>query len=158
VDGAREFERLREVIAGVRQVRGEYGIPPGQVVPAFLVGAADLSPTIDRERAFITRHARADLKVADAPQGPAAHVVLRAGGKLILPLAGVIDIARERERRSAELAQLTKQLAALDARLANTGFVAKAPPAVVEAERRKAEEWRARREELDATVRSLGEI
>ena len=42
-DGSGEFERVREIIAGIRHIRGEYGIPPSQVIPAVLLGAADLA-------------------------------------------------------------------------------------------------------------------
>jgi valyl-tRNA synthetase len=48
-------------------------------------------------------------------------------------------------------------LAALDARLANEGFVAKAKPSIIEAERAKATEWRTRREQLAEKVRALSE-
>ena len=44
----------------------------------------------------------------------------------------------------ARCAPQAPELTALDGRLANEKFVAKAPPALVEAERAKAEEWRAR--------------
>jgi valyl-tRNA synthetase len=95
--------------------------------------------------------------VADAaPSGAAAHVVLRGGGEVVLPLGGLVDVAKERERVGTELAQLQKQLAALEGRLANAGFVSKAPPPVVEAERAKAAEWRARAEQLAAKIAALG--
>ena len=157
LDSAGEFERLREVIAAVRQIRGEYNVPPADIIPATLINADDLAPTLERERAFVTRIARANITTArDAPSGPAAHVVLRAGGELILPLGGLVDVARERQRVATELAQLGKQLSALEGRLANTGFVAKAPPDVVAKERQKAEEWRSRRDQLAAKLKALG--
>jgi valyl-tRNA synthetase len=155
---AREFERLQEIVASIRQIRGDYNLPPSQITPAILVGSDDLAPAIERESAFVMRMARSTITVeAAAPEGPAAHVMLRGGGELVLPLAGIVDVARERERVAAELAQLEKQLAALEGRLANPGFVAKAPPAVIDAERQKAAEWRARREQLSAKLRALGD-
>jgi valyl-tRNA synthetase len=153
---AREFERLQEVIEYIRQIRGEYGIPPSQFTPAFLRNAADLEPALHREQAFIARISRANVSTAtDGVKG--AHVLLRDGGELILPLAGFVDVAREREKTSAELEQLGKQLTALQGRLSNAGFVAKAPPNVVEAERAKAAEWATRVERLTAKLRALDE-
>ena len=135
-------------------------MPPAQIIPGTLVGVDDLAPTLERERAFVTRMARAELSVAKTgqtgPSGAAAHVLLRGGGELVLPLAGIVDVARERERVSTELAQLEKQLTALEGRLANAGFIAKAKPDVVAAERKKADEWRARRDQLSAKLRALG--
>jgi valyl-tRNA synthetase len=153
---AREFERLQEVVASIRQIRGEYNVPPSQITPAFLRGADDLRATLEREQAFVTRISRANVSIAsDGVKG--AHVVLRGGGELILPLTGIVDVARELERIRGELAQLEKQLGALEGRLANQGFVAKAPPAIIEAERAKAAEWRSRRDQFTEKIRALGD-
>ncbi len=153
------FERVREVVMGIRQIRGEYNVAPGQMVPAYVVGRPDVAEGLAREAAVIARLARAQLAVsADAPGGAAAHVVLRGGGEIVLPLGGLVDLARERQRVTTEMEQLTRQLAALDARLANAGFVAKAPASVVEAERAKAADWRARVGQLAAKLDALAAL
>jgi len=121
-----------------------------------LVGAADIAPLLERDGAIVARLARTELQLADtAPEGAAAHVVLRAGGELVLPLGGLVDVARERQRVGTELEQLRKQLAALEGRLANPGFVNKAPAAVIEGERAKAVEWRSRAEQLAEKLAAL---
>ena len=51
---------------------------------------------------------------------------------VLLPLAGVIDKAKESERLNKEKAKLEKEIASLSGRLSNEGFVAKAPANVVE--------------------------
>ncbi|MFP5356074.1 MAG: hypothetical protein ACLGIK_13155, partial [Gemmatimonadota bacterium] len=96
------------------------------------------------------------LSQADAaPAGAAAHQVLSDGTEIILPLAGAIDLEKECARLKGELEALEKQLAGLRARLQNENFVARAKPEVVEAERRKEQEWTTRREQLAAKVESL---
>ncbi|HKS05008.1 MAG TPA: valine--tRNA ligase, partial [Gemmatimonadaceae bacterium] len=71
VERAREFDRLREVVAGIRQIRGEYNVPPANMLNATIVGAPDLEPVIARERAFVTQLARTDITfAAAAPAGP----------------------------------------------------------------------------------------
>jgi len=154
-----EFERVREVVMGIRQIRGEYNVAPGQLVPAYFVGSPDTAASLGRDAAVLARLARTQLDATAAvPSGAAAHVVLRGGGEIVLPLGGLVDVARERQRISTELEQLSKQLTALDARLANAGFVAKAPAAVVEAERSKAEEWRGRITQLAAKLEGLAAL
>ena len=52
---------------------------------------------------------------------------LRARARSMLPLAGVIDVAKETERLNKEKANLEKTIAGIQGRLSNESFVAKAP-------------------------------
>jgi len=70
-------------------------------------------------------------------------------------LAGLVDLEKECARVSTELAQLEKQLGALQQRLANDSFVSRAKPEVVEAERAKLGDWATRREQLAGKKRTL---
>ena len=65
-----------------------------------------------------------------------------------LPLAGVIDMAAERTRLAREIAKVSAEIQKVDAKLANSSFVAKAPPEVVE-------ENRERRAAFEATLAKL---
>ena len=67
-----------------------------------------------------------------------------------LPLAGVIDFGAEKARLEKELEKTAKDIASIDGRLNNAGFVAKAPPAVIE-------ETKERREELDVKAGQVKE-
>ena len=69
---------------------------------------------------------------------------------LALPLEGVIDFAAERTRLSKELEKVSKDIAVIDGRLGNAGFVAKAPEDVLE-------ETRERKAALAAQRIKLGE-
>ena len=94
--------------------------------------------------------------VGDAVGDEAAALVLLAGGAtLAVPLAGLVDLEKECAKLRGELAQLEKQLGALEGRLANPGFVERAPSHVVDAERQKAVEWSARRDQLREKVGAL---
>jgi valyl-tRNA synthetase len=66
-----------------------------------------------------------------------------------------VDVQKECARLAGELGALEKQLGALRARLASDGFVTRARPDVVEAERQKEQEWSARREQLARKVAQL---
>jgi valyl-tRNA synthetase len=99
--------------------------------------------------------ARAQIGTGVAGTEAAAHSILSDGSEIIIPLAGVVDIKKECDKLRAELTQLEIQLESLSKRLQNQGFVSRAPAAVVEAERRKEEEWTRRREQLHRKVKSL---
>lgn len=150
------FETAREAVQAIRQIRAEYAVAPGVTVDAIIVSHesthAAQKPMLDT----IGSLARARVaQAALAPGGAAAHALLSGGIEVVVPLAGMIDLGKEKERLQSELAQLEKQLGLLEARLANAGFVAKAPAAVVEAERAKAADWRSRVEQLHQKLKAL---
>jgi valyl-tRNA synthetase len=154
--GATDFDIVREAIGAIRQLRADYAVPPGQPVTAHV--AAPAGGALDAlmgERALAARMARSDLSAAPPPAGAAAHAVLSGGIEIVLPLAGVVDVAKECARMTQELQGLERQLASLRGRLANERFTSKAPSEVVAAERAKEREWSARRDQLDAKVRTL---
>ena len=153
----REFELVRESVIAVRQLRAEYNVPPGRVVTGVLVGAtAEARAVLQQESALIGHLARARFSVADTPPaGTYAHALMSDGSHVIISLAGAVDLERECARLSNDLAQLEQQLAALDARLRNANFTQRAKPEVVEAERRKYQEWSVRREQLEGKVKAL---
>jgi len=156
--GATEFEGVRDAVSVVRQIRSDYNIPPGSVVEVRIVPApgSKFSATYESEADLIGRLARATVTVGVAEaEGAAAHAILLDRSQLVIPLAGVVDVARECERLRSELGELEQQLGLLQARLANENFVKRAPAAVVEGEREKAKEWTARRDALASKVAAL---
>jgi len=154
---AGEFELVRSAVSAIRQIRAEYGVTPGKLVDAVLVGRDDRAGAVlAEESALVGRLARATVATgAQAPHAAAAHALLPDGSEASVMLAGLVDLAKECARVSADLAQLEKQLGALEQRLANESFVSRARPDVVEAERRKLEEWSTRREQLTSKKRTL---
>ena len=74
---------------------------------------------------------------------------------MYIPLAGVTDVAAERARLEKELGKLAGLLKGLDAKLAQETFVAKAPPAVVERERQRREDYAANLSKLESRLRTL---
>jgi valyl-tRNA synthetase len=150
-----EFELVREAVNSIRQLRADYAIPPGDRIQATLESANGSDVAIfTEERDFIGRIARCDIAV-DSANVTGASILLSNGSRLRVPLEGVIDIAKECHKATAELEKLESQLNALNGRLGNPGFTDRAPAHVVEAERAKQVEWSARREALAQKVASL---
>jgi valyl-tRNA synthetase len=85
----------------------------------------------------------------------AVHVLLSDQSEIIVSLGGVVDLTKECGRLKTELEQLEIQLHSLSQRLRNEGFTSRAPASVVEAERKKEEDWRKRREHLTDKVKAL---
>ncbi|HEV7704109.1 MAG TPA: class I tRNA ligase family protein, partial [Gemmatimonadaceae bacterium] len=154
---APQFEIARAAVSAIRQIRAEYNVTPGKMVEAVVIGRdAAASAVLAEEGALIGRLARATIATSDAaPAGAAAHALLPDGSEVVVLLAGLVDLEKECARVSTELAQLEKQLGALEQRLGNESFTSRAKPEVVEAERTKLGEWTTRRAQLASKKRTL---
>ncbi len=149
------FDLVREAVSAVRQIRSDYAIPPGKSMEAVIQSSANAALFTDHAR-LIGQLSRASVKVGAAPAGAgAAHSVLADGSELIVPLGGLVDVSKECGKLRSELEQLEIQLHALSKRLRNEGFIGRAPASVVEAERKKEDEWIKRREQLADKVKAL---
>ena len=151
-----QFELIRDIVVALRQVRSEYNVPPSKSIEAFVVADASHRQLLDEEFSLVSRLARTALAFVEwAPDVAGKNVILKGGTQLIVPLGGLVDVEKECARLRAELASLEKQLGALEGRLANAGFVERAPAHVVDAERAKRDEWSARRDQLRTRIEAL---
>ena len=76
----------------------------------------------------------------------------------MVPLAGLIDVAAERQRLDKELEKLTKELKRIQGKLGNESFVAKAPAEVVAKEQHKAADIETALGTLNEQVAQLAEL
>ncbi len=93
--------------------------------------------------------------VDEAPDGLVGKV-LAAGAELYIALEGIVDLDAELARLEAELAAARSELSRAEGKLANASFVANAPEAVVDAERRKVTDWSAVITTLQAQIAEMG--
>ena len=149
------FDVVREAVTALRQVRSDYAIAPGKSLDAVIRSPRNEALFV-AHGGLVGRLARAAVRVGgiDGATG-AAHVLLTDGSEVIVPLGGLVDLSRECGKLRSELDQLEVQLHSLSQRLRNEGFTSRAPASVVEAERKKEEEWRRRREHLADKVKAL---
>ena len=88
------------------------------MIDAFVVAAPDVRQMLDDEFTLLSRLSKTALAfVESAPKGQGASVILPGGTELIVPLEGLVDVKKECARLKGELANLVKQLTALEARL-----------------------------------------
>ena len=137
------IEWLKGVVLAVRTIRGEMNIKPGQTLTLLLQGGG----SADRERlaateSLLKRMAKLERIewLGDGVEPPPAAMQLVGDLKLMVPLAGLIDVAAERARLDKEIARRQQELARIEGKLGNAGFVAKAPADVVAKERERAAE------------------
>jgi valyl-tRNA synthetase len=150
------------VILGVRQIRGEMDIAPSKRFDVLLenASAADLA-RLARTRHFIERLANLSglRPLADGETAPESAVALLGDLRILVPMAGLIDVAAEVARLEKRIAKIRQDLAKTEAKLGNASFVANAPPAVVEQERGRIADFTREVTGLEAQlqrVRALG--
>ena len=133
------FSLVQDIVRAIRNVRAEKDLKPSMKIPAALAVSGDRMQLLEAQRAVIASLAGLDMKqfiVGDEQIAKPvdALTLVVAGAQIHLPLAGMVD-------REAELARLTKELAALESQiqrlenLLGSDFASKAPAPVVEKER-----------------------
>ena len=157
---AGEMERVLELIRAIRNRRAEMNIAPSRKAAVFIeTRYADAFNSATAP--FFARLASASgIEVAES--FPADRVsadtcvqVVTPAATAYLPLSDLVDYEKERARLTAEIAKVSAEVERLDRKLSNQGFVAKAPAAVVDAERAK---LAAAREKLTATEAALANL
>jgi valyl-tRNA synthetase len=146
-----------DLITGLRSLRAETNVPAGAKVPALLIGADnETAIRLERYQAEIDRLARLDYSVV-AEEAPAGSVSFVLGEAIVaIPLAGVMDIGAEKARLGKEIARCTKEIDRVSRKLDNPGFVAKAPPEVIEEQRERRAGYEAERARYEAALARLG--
>ncbi|MGA7964926.1 MAG: valine--tRNA ligase [Gammaproteobacteria bacterium] len=132
---------LQHVIGGLRQLRSELSLAPGQRIPVDVYGANESTRArITRHSAaiaFLARTGKITLHAENVPDAVATSVVEEA--TLAVPLAGLVDTEAELARLDKTIARIETECERLNKKLGNEAFRAKAPPAVVAQEQAKLE-------------------
>ncbi|HJV04072.1 MAG TPA: class I tRNA ligase family protein, partial [Actinomycetota bacterium] len=128
-----------DVVTAIRTFRSVHGLPPGAELQARVRTDADRQAILGDLDEEIRRLARlGELELTEAPldASGAARLVVD-GAEVVIPLQGILDPAVECERIRKRLRDLKADADRARAKLANEGFLTKAPGDVVVAERRK---------------------
>ena len=139
-----QMNLIMEAVKGIRNMRAEMNVPPGRRSEVILqAGSEEVRSVLQQNEGYFRQLAAAEpvtLPVVGAEKPENAMATVVAGLEVYLPLKGLIDVEKETARLSKERESLTKELARITGKLGNEGFMAKAPAAVVEKERAKAQE------------------
>ena len=161
LDEAAEAEMgpIMEMVRAIRNARAEYEVDPSRAIEAIVVTGPKRELVVSHAD-ILTRLARVDaarLRIEEKlPQKPAKALALVVGEyEVFLPLAGLVDIDRERARLSTELQSTLQEMARAEKLLANQQFVSKAPSEVVDRERARLEDLSQRQAKLQERLKSL---
>jgi len=141
-----EVAALQETVTELRRFRATHRLAPSVRLRVVAVGGAlEAGVEAVRRLAGVEDWSAS----ATAPTGEPVGRVVLADGELYVRLTGLVDVEEERRRLRAEIERAASELERAGRKLANPGFVAKAAPALVQAERDKLAQWENSRTQLE---------
>ena len=156
-----DIEWVKQVIVGVRNIRGEMDISPSKPLSVLLrnAGSEDKRRLADTELLLSKMARLEDITVLpQGEKGPASATAIVGDMEVMIPMAGLIDKDAELARIGKALEKLQADMARTQGKLNNESFVSKAPPAVIEKEQAKLAEFQTQVDKLleqKQTIESL---
>ncbi len=156
-----ELQWITGFILGIRQIRGEMDIAPGKPLPVSIQDAsAEEQARIEQHRLYLQNIARLE-SLAILPAGsepPTSATALLGKMKILVPMAGLVDVDAERERLTKRRDKAAGDLQRVTGKLTNENFTSRAPEAVVAKEQARAAGLRVEIEQLDEQIAKLAEL
>ena len=150
-----EMERIMTAVRAIRNRRAEMNVPPSRKAKVYIATA--YKPAFEHGSVFMQRLASAsEVEVADSFELDGAVCIVTADAKIYIPMGELVDLAAEKARLNKELAAVEKDLSFVNGKLSNENFVAKAPAAVVEAQREQKTRYEEKIAMLKESIAKLG--
>lgn len=155
-----QMQAVMDLVRSVRNLRANMGVAPSKQCPVFVVPLAGEQASFEAGLVYVARPMGASevqVKTVEMlPQGCVSAVAEYATA--YLPMAELLDLEKEMARLQKELEAAQAECARIGGKLSNEGFVAKAPPSVVEEERNKLDRAKAQVGVLEARLQELKQL
>lgn len=154
----KEMAKLQGIVVAIRNMRAELGIPPGNKTRLILKPETkETLHSIEVNSNYITNLTKVGELILDSaakrPSGCKTAAIDDV--EAFLPLEGLIDLEGEREKLKREIARIKTLVEQANQKLMNRDFLERAPQEVIEREKSKVEEGRAKLEKLKGNLRNL---
>ena len=160
-EAERGMNAIMDSIKAIRNMRAEVNANPGKKIPAIMLVSEDLREVVANNDSYIKLLGGIDnleLRPLNGEKPENAMAAVVTGIEVYLPLASLIDVEKETQRLSKELAAMEKDLQRAGGKLNNAGFLAKAPEDVIAKERAKYEELSGKIEAVKKRMAYLAEL
>ena len=154
-----EIDAIKEAVRNIRNIRAEMNVAPSKKVHVFVVSEnEEVRNIFEHSKVFFKTLGHASevsVQTDKAGIGEDAVSVVIKDATIYMPLAELVDFAKEIERLEKEKAKLEKEVDRVVKKLANQGFVAKAPANVIEEEKAKEEKYKAMLAQVEERLAQL---
>ncbi len=153
----REMALLMQAVTAVRNIRGEMRLSPAQTLTVIVKAAPADEPRLRAHAGLIEALARAKVTVDPRAARPSASALGVVGAsEIYVELAGLVDLAAERQRLEKEIKRTADAIAFTRGKLARPDFTERAPAEIVDKEREKLAEHEALHAKLVASLSWVG--
>jgi len=156
-----DIEWVKNVIIGVRNVRGEMNISPAKDLPIYIArGDATAKRRLEENRQFLSKLANLEsiTWLDDPADAPLSATALAGDLEILVPMAGLIDVDAELARLDREIDKIGIEAKKLTGKLSNPKFAHNAPAEVVAKERQKLEDFEGSLSQLQEKRSAIAEM
>lgn len=148
------MQRVMDVIRAIRNRRAEMGVPPSKKAHVYIESSQ--TDDFSNGSAFIERLAYAQsVETGEKFDVPGSVLIVAAGARIYIPMGELVDVNKEIDRLCKEKQKTQGQLEGITRKLSNEGFLKKAPEAVVQDQREKAEKLREKISMVEQSLKDL---
>jgi valyl-tRNA synthetase len=149
--------KLKTLVDACRNLRGEMNVSPATRMPMYVLGDTDFMQSAAPVLQALAK--LSEVKVFDneaewVAAAQAAPVAVVGEARLCLFME--VDVAAEKARLSKEVTRLETEITKATGKLGNEAFVAKAPPAVIEQEKKRVADFTATLTKVKEQLQRLG--
>ncbi|MDD6094715.1 MAG: valine--tRNA ligase [Clostridia bacterium] len=154
---AADFEKVIDAIRAIRTRRSEMNVPPSRKAKLYIITKEPNAFGEYSHPFFMKLASASEVSVVSEFSEEGAVQIITDSATIYIPLADMVDFAAERKRLEGELKAVCSEIARSEGKLKNEGFVAKAPAAVVEAEREKLEKYKAQKLGIEEALAAIAD-
>jgi valyl-tRNA synthetase len=149
-----DMELVMDTIRGIRNMRQQMNVPQTKRTAICVIPNGKYGTLIKKSADYIVKLASGSELMFEKPEGKVASLVTEIA-QIYIPMGELIDFAKEKERLLKEIETCKSEIARANGKLNNQGFVAKAPEALIEAEKAKVVKYTELMEKLNANLKEI---
>ncbi len=149
-----EMEKVMETIRAIRNLRAQMNVPQSKKTQLCILPNAGFAKLVAKSSDTIAKLAGGSSVSTVKPAGKVASVVTEIA-QIYVPMGELVDFDKEKARLAKEIEVCDGEIARANGKLSNQGFVAKAPAALVEAEKAKVAKYEEKKAQLLKTLADL---
>ncbi len=149
------MQARQKLVIEIRNIRAQYRIPPHKKLALILHAPADMQPAEREVIQLLAGAERIDHRPSYQPAKGEPVLYPASGGKLYIPLAGLVDVEAEKVRLGKEMQKIEAEIRKVQTKLDHPDFARKVPPAVLQEHRQRLADWQTRRAQLQTALEGL---